>query len=95
MSGPILKCADMKDGKQLWDLRVNGKHWASPIFADGRLYLTSDDGNVTTVNVTDGKVIAVSELKETLLATPAVASGALYFRSDKHLWCFSGGKKSS
>ncbi|MBX7104669.1 MAG: PQQ-binding-like beta-propeller repeat protein [Gemmataceae bacterium] len=94
----ILKCGDLTSGKQLWDLRINGRQfWASPVYAQGKLFLTESSGKVIVVKVTgdEPKVIATNDFGETLLATPAIAGDAIFFRSDKHLWCFAGGKKSS
>lgn len=96
MSRNILRCGELSSGKQLWDLRVNGPFSASPILADGKLYLANEDGKVIVVQIApEPKIIATNDLKDTLLATPAVADGALFFRSDKTLWCFAGGRKSS
>lgn len=89
----VLKCGNLEDGKQEWDLRVPGPSCASPLYADGKLYLVSEDGKITVVRIGDKpEIVSTSELKETILATPAIADGALFFRSDKHLWCF-GAKK--
>lgn len=87
----ILKCGDLNTGKQEWDLRVPGPFWASPIFADGKLYLVNKDGKVTIIKPgPEPKIVATNDLKETILATPAVADGAIFLRSDQHLWCFAG-----
>jgi len=92
----VMKCADTVTGKIEWDLRIPGPCSASPIFADGKLYLSGEDGKVTVV-VPDKepKIVATNELNETILATPAVANGMILFRSDKHLWCFAGGGRIS
>ena len=37
-----------------------------------------------------GEVVSRLELGEPILGTPALAGGAFYVRSDKHLWKFSG-----
>ncbi|MCH8828594.1 MAG: PQQ-binding-like beta-propeller repeat protein [Planctomycetes bacterium] len=90
--GGVLKCADAKTGKLAWQLRVQGKYSSTPIAANGRLYLISDQGRALIVNVATGggkgKIIARRDLKETILCTPALANGALYTRSDGHLWKF-------
>jgi outer membrane protein assembly factor BamB len=94
ISRSVLKCGNLVDGKQEWDLRVPGPSSASPVFVDDKLYLVSEDGKVTVVKTgTEPTIVAKCELKETILATPAIADGAIFFRSDKHLWCF-GNKKA-
>ena len=61
--------------------------------ADGKLYVVNEEGTVTVIRPGDKpKVLAVNAMGETVLATPAVAGGALYLRSDRHLWCI-GAKK--
>lgn len=85
----VLKCGNLADGKLLGDVRVAGPHSASPVYADGRLYLVNEEGVVAVVKAGEKpEVASTSELKDTILATPAVADGAIFLRSDKHLWCF-------
>ena len=92
----VLACGNLDDGKFLWDLRVKGKFWASPVYADGKLFLVNEKGLVTVVKLGEkGEILSEGDLAEPIYATPAVAHGAIYFRSDKHLWCFSGGKKTA
>jgi len=87
----IMKCGELASGKQEWDLRVAGPFWASPVFADGKIYLVNDAGKVTVVRPgPEPKIIATNDLQEKIYATPAVADGAIFIRSDHHLWCFAG-----
>jgi outer membrane protein assembly factor BamB len=87
----VLRCADAKTGDRLWQIRVEGPFSATPVLADGKLYLFNEDGVGQVVDVRDGveegdRVLAGGDLDETILGTPAVAGGALYVRSDSHLW---------
>jgi outer membrane protein assembly factor BamB len=83
-----LRCADGKTGKELWTQRVRSGSSATPVIADGRAYVTAEDGRVTVIQLGDEpKVLAVNEMKDVLLATPAVADRALFFRSDSALYC--------
>src|SRR5206468_4104143 len=92
----MLQCADLADGKLTWDLRLQGPFAASPVLADGKLYLVNEAGTTFVVKPSEGpKVVATNELKETILATPAVAGGAIYLRSDKHLFCIAANGKTS
>jgi outer membrane protein assembly factor BamB len=84
-----LDCVDAKTGNLLWKERPKGKHfWASPVIADGKLYVVSKEG-VTSVFKLGEKpeLVATNTLGETILATPAIAGGRLYLRSDQHLYC--------
>jgi len=83
----ILVCGSAADGKVLWQLRLKGSFWATPVLADGRLYCVNHDGLVQVVELVDGgKLAGTSQIDDAILASPAVADGAIYFRSDTNLW---------
>lgn len=86
----VLTCASIADGKTLWQLRVNGKGGFSstPVAAGGNLYLFNQEGGGTVVKVTGekGEIVGSGELGERILCTPAISNGALFVRSDGHLW---------
>jgi outer membrane protein assembly factor BamB len=83
-----VNCVNAKDGEQVWQQRVRGPFSASPVLADGKLYVVAEDGTVTVIEIGDKpKVLATNPMGETLLTTPAIAGGALFLRSDGHLWC--------
>jgi outer membrane protein assembly factor BamB len=84
-----LDCVDAKTGNLLWKERPKGKHfWASPVIADGKLYVVSKDGFTSVFKLGDKpELVAANALGETILATPAIAGGHLYLRSDRHLYC--------
>jgi outer membrane protein assembly factor BamB len=89
----VLNCGDAANGKTLWQERLKGKssqYWASPVVADGKLYAV-DEGGTTTVAQIGAQpiVLASNPLNETILATPAISSGAIYLRSDQHLYCIA------
>ena len=54
------------------------------------LYCVSENGVVQIVDTTKpgGAVVSELELGETILSTPAISDGSLYFRSDSRLWKF-------
>jgi outer membrane protein assembly factor BamB len=92
LRGSILVAGDRATGAVAGQLRLRGSFSASPVAAGGLIYCVNEDGVVQVVKPGDKEptVVANGELKETILGTPAVASGALYVRSDKHLWKFAG-----
>ena len=86
-SPAILLCADAADGNTLWQVRLKGAIWATPVLADGHLYVVNHDGLVQVVRLGEkGELVGTSQIERGILASPAVADGALYFRSDAHLW---------
>ncbi|MDC0574420.1 PQQ-binding-like beta-propeller repeat protein [Pirellulaceae bacterium] len=84
----ILHCIEASSGNIVWMERLSGVHWASPVYADGRIYILSEEG-VTLVLRPGGKYdeIARNDLGETCLASMAVSQGNLFIRSSQHLYC--------
>ncbi len=84
----VLICLDAKTGKQHYSERThNQKHRASPLAADGKIYLTAADGMVTVVKA--GKkfeVLARNKMGESITASPAVSNGVIYLRGHSHLY---------
>src|SRR5262249_55631940 len=89
----VLQCADAKNGKVVWDVRLKGPISASPVAGDGRIYIVNDKGQTQVVKIgeKDGVIEATNDVGEEILATPAIAGGAIFLRSDKRLFCI--GKK--
>jgi outer membrane protein assembly factor BamB len=86
----ILVCADTATGKVRWQERLGleGEVSASPVADDGKVYVTDERGATAVVAVGDRpRVLAVNEIGEGVLATPALADGALFLRSDRHVFC--------
>ena len=90
--GGRLTCWNAKTGQVLYEqerLGAEGEYYASPIAANGHIYLTSARGTVTTVRAGDAlEVKARNELGEPVMSTPAIADNKFYVRSAKHLWAF-------
>lgn len=88
----ILHCLKASSGEVIWKQRLTGVHSASPVLADGRIYILSEDG-VTLVLRPGAKYdeIARNELEETCLATMAVSQGRFFIRSAEHLFAIAPG----
>ena len=88
----VLSCADTGSGKLIWQLRIGqgqGAFWSTPVIAGGHLYCFREDGTASVVKLGNrGELVGKYAFGETILASPAVADGALYVRSDRHLWKF-------
>ncbi len=68
---------------------------ASPVGADGKLYLASESGVVTVVKMGEKFEILAKNIFENhmFVASPVVAAGELYLRSKTHLFCISDGNR--
>ena len=88
--GGVVHCADAKTGEILWSHRIEpaGAYAASPLLADGKLYITSEKGITTVLQAgKKAKVLGTNPIGETILATPVAADGAIFLRSDGALYC--------
>ena len=88
LHGAMLAAGDLKNGEVRGQLRVKGPFSASLIAAGGVLYCINEAGLVQIAKPAEKEPVLVASfpLGESILCTPAIADGALYVRSDKHLW---------
>ena len=70
------------------------KYFASPVGADGKVWLVSQDGTVSVVSAQgDWEILAVNPLDDEVFATPVPADGQLLVRTRSALYAFGGGEK--
>jgi outer membrane protein assembly factor BamB len=92
LKGSTLSCADLKTGKIDWRMRLDSAgSYASPVAGNGHLYLVDENGLLQAIRLggIKGEVASQLDLGERIMCTPALAGGAIYVRSDKHLWKFA------
>lgn len=84
----VLTVAAAADGAIRGQVRLAGSFWASPILAGETLVAVNKEGTTFLVSADDGRptILAQNELPGTFTATPAVADGSLYLRSETALW---------
>jgi outer membrane protein assembly factor BamB len=83
----VLTCLDVASGKQLWQERLKGNFSASPLYADGKVYISSRDGETTVFRPgSNYDEVAVNVLSGQLMASPVVLDNVLLLRSDTHLY---------
>ncbi len=88
-----VSCFDAATGQEIWRERLGHGFSASPIIADGKLYVAKEEGDTSVVELGDQpKILANNDLKEPLLATPAISNGAIYLRTENHLYCIAAKK---
>ena len=92
----LLSCFEVASGKQLWKERLSGEITASPVRADGLLYLADESGTTYVVRAgREYQLVATNQLDEGALATPAIAGGRIYLRTARHLYCIGTDAKES
>lgn len=84
----VASCVVAKTGEVLWTERIGGNFSASPLFANGRIYLCGEDGKTTVIAAgRDFKKLAENLLdKSGFMASPAVTDRALILRTRSHLY---------
>lgn len=83
----IVACVDAKSGQEHWRDRLPGNYSASPIFADGKIYISSEEGETSVLAPGRTlKALGQNTLDGHLLASPAASGNSLYVRSDRHLY---------
>jgi outer membrane protein assembly factor BamB len=89
----VLASYEAKTGKRLYQERLGGgtsAFSASPVAADGKIYLCSEDGDVYVVKAGPTyQLLATNPLGEVCMATPAISEGMLLLRTQNHLLAVS------
>ena len=88
----ILYCIQASSGEIVWRQRLRGAYSASPVFADGRIYILSEEGD--TIVLRPGaqyNEVARNSIGERCLASMAVSQGQFYIRTSKHLYSIGPG----
>jgi outer membrane protein assembly factor BamB len=84
----VVTAVDAADGKTVWKERIGGIFSASPVAADGKVYLLNEDGETVVLQAgRELKILARNLLEERMLASPAISGGQIFERSDDHLIC--------
>lgn len=89
--GGILTSMDPASGEIIKRARLNhgSGYYASPVAAEGRIYLIDTDGKLAVVSAeAEWNVLHTSDFGESCHATPAIAGGRIYVRTGKTLYCF-------
>ena len=89
----VVTCADAQSGKVVWQQRVDGGYYGSPVCAGKYLYCMSREGDVVVLAASRKlEEVGRMSLGEGSHATPAVAGGVMYLRTFSQLISV-GGKK--
>ncbi|HKS35918.1 MAG TPA: PQQ-binding-like beta-propeller repeat protein, partial [Verrucomicrobiae bacterium] len=89
--GGLVFCRAADTGELLYDERLGtlGYYYSSPVAADNRIYIASAEGVVTVIDAgVRLNVLATNKLDGAILATPALAAGNIYVRTESHLYAF-------
>jgi outer membrane protein assembly factor BamB len=91
----IFDAYNARTGDELYRQRlpnIGSGFSASPVGADGKIYLSSEDGEISVIAAgTRFRQLASNEMGESIMATPALSGGVMYVRTSRNL--FAIGRK--
>jgi len=89
----ILAAYDAKTGEKVYQERIAGRggaFTASPVAADGKLYFTSEDGEIFVIKAGPKyELLATNSMGEVCMATPAISDGTFFIRAQRHLYAIA------
>jgi outer membrane protein assembly factor BamB len=91
--GGMMSCLDAKTGKPYYAqerLNALGNYYASPVAADGKVFVASLDGVLSVIKAGGEKPEVLSQVKfgERIAGTPALVDGVIYVRTASKLYAF-------
>ncbi len=92
----IITCLDAKTGKIIYEggrIPVPASFTASPIAFDGKILMTSEDGDTYVIKAgPKHEVLATNSIGEPVYASPAISDGMIFIRGEKNLYCIGAAK---
>jgi outer membrane protein assembly factor BamB len=99
-NGANIAAFDLNTGKQLWLQNLGTIQKSSPVLADGKIYVGTENGKffilrptATGCEILDSDQLGTEQQPEAIIASPAVSNGRIYFATDSNLYAI--GKKSN
>jgi len=87
----LFSCYAVESGKLIWTQGLRGRHLASLVAGDGKLYALSTKGRTTVIDLNQQEtVLARNELPGKSHTTPALAPGCIVLRIGEFLYCIEG-----
>ena len=91
-TGGIITSLDPATGRSLKEgrsLDALGEYYASPVAADGKVFLANAEGKITVLKASaQWEVLGVNDLGDEIHSTPALSGGRLYVRTRSSIYCF-------
>jgi outer membrane protein assembly factor BamB len=99
-NGANLAAFDVNTGKELWLKNLGTVQKGSPVLADGKLYVGTENGkfyilkpSATGCEILDEDQLGTEALPEPIIGSPAISNGRVYVVSDSNLYAI--GKKTN
>jgi outer membrane protein assembly factor BamB len=87
MTNGQVHCIEAATGTIKW-VEPMGKQYASPVLANGLVYMPNDEGVITIIEAgPEFKPVAKNAIGEKMFASPAISNGKIFLRGVKNLYC--------
>jgi outer membrane protein assembly factor BamB len=87
-------CIDPATGKTIWNEtlpRSSSNFYASPLIADGTMFMAREDGALFVARVDGGfKLLGEGKLNDRVIASPIAVGNRLFIRGEANLYCWAG-----
>lgn len=84
----VFACLDAKTGEKLWEQEYGDSFYSSPVYADGKVYITDMSGKTHIVKATkEYQLVGTPELGEKAVCSPVFQDGRVYLRGMNNLYC--------
>jgi outer membrane protein assembly factor BamB len=91
VDGGVVSSFNLGSGEPIWRERLKGSFTASLVAGDGHIYATDEYGVIYVLSADDAfKTLATNDMQERITATPAIAGGDLFLRTETQLYCVAG-----
>src|SRR5207244_11791231 len=88
--GRAFHCLDANSGRPYWTEEIKGEAWASPLVADGKVYLGTRSGSFYVFAASkEKKVLSTVEVGDPISATTTAANGVLYVATMRRLYALA------
>jgi len=85
--GGFTGCVELETGKRVWRHDLLATVWGSPLVADGKVYVRTEDGNVVVFQAgREKKILATNSLPGLLNGTVVAANGTLFLSGQSKLY---------
>jgi outer membrane protein assembly factor BamB len=89
-----LTCFEAVTGKVIYKQNLNEAFTASGIAADGKVYFTSEEGNVYVIQAgPEYKLLSINRMNDVCMASPAISGNTLYFRTQHFVVAVASNQK--
>ena len=89
----VMTVFNAKSGERVYQQRIGdkgGSYSASPVAADGKIYFSSEDGDVFVVKTGPKyELLAANSIGEVMMATPAISDGMIFIRGQHHVFAIA------